>query len=92
MPALQGGRYAGQVPVAGEGFALIFAHEHGTAYVAWADAAGADLELAAETLWQVTMTGERNRIRDGGADDRDGEENGRIRLRLSDDPVILWLL
>ncbi|MCO6450352.1 MAG: hypothetical protein J5I90_06130 [Caldilineales bacterium] len=89
--ALQGGRYMGQIPVAGEGFALGFDHGDRVAYVAWADASETELELAAERLRLVKIDGQQRLVLDGDSDDLDGTANGRIRLRLTIDPVILWL-
>lgn len=91
LAALQGGSYAGVLPVQGQGQAHSFDHAGWRAIIVWAETGEVHLTAPGPWIWQVDSQGAARILYDGGRGDRDQTRNGVIALAVAADPMLFWL-
>ncbi len=75
----------------GDGRAYRFRHDSSDAIVAWAEEGEPTLQLAAVEAWVVDRHGDAALVQDGAVSDADGLDDGVLTLKLSIDPIVIWL-
>lgn len=91
LPALQGGKYLGEVEVPVPARAYRFQHKKQEAIIAWSEGETVDITLPVSELWLVDRNNLAQRLRDGLEQDADGIIDQRITLQLTSDPIVIWI-